>query len=164
MRRFMQTFVLASSSAKKYYVHNDIFRYQVPVLIEFLNLLRGIKSVWEFLNEHFGLKFNQYCQLNSAPICHHNFNYSGRSILRRRDWGGDGRVDRREREELDGRLARFDIRLDSSTATSAAFSTADAKAHSWNGRRLWRDHDRVHQRQRGRARHDWSCPTGSSWS
>ena len=27
-RRFMQTFVLAPQSHKKYYVHNDIFRYQ----------------------------------------------------------------------------------------------------------------------------------------
>ena len=29
LRRFMQTFVLAPQSPKKYYVHNDIFRYQV---------------------------------------------------------------------------------------------------------------------------------------
>lgn len=29
MRRFTQTFVLAAQSPKKYYVHNDIFRYQV---------------------------------------------------------------------------------------------------------------------------------------
>lgn len=28
MRRFTQTFVLAAQSPKKYYVHNDIFRYQ----------------------------------------------------------------------------------------------------------------------------------------
>ena len=28
MRRFVQTFVLAPQSPKKYYVHNDIFRYQ----------------------------------------------------------------------------------------------------------------------------------------
>eukprot|EP00094_Tigriopus_californicus_P006742 TCALIF_06493-PA protein Name:"Similar to G3BP2 Ras GTPase-activating protein-binding protein 2 (Pongo abelii)" AED:0.24 eAED:0.24 QI:0/0.75/0.4/1/1/1/5/0/677 len=31
MRRFMQTFVLAPQSRKKYYVHNDIFRYQDEV-------------------------------------------------------------------------------------------------------------------------------------
>ena len=31
MRRFMQTFILAPQSAKKYYVHNDIFRYQDEV-------------------------------------------------------------------------------------------------------------------------------------
>lgn len=31
MRRFMQTFVLAPQSPKKYYVHNDIFRYQDEV-------------------------------------------------------------------------------------------------------------------------------------
>ncbi|KAH3695991.1 hypothetical protein DPMN_083452 [Dreissena polymorpha] len=31
MRRFMQTFVLAPQSPKKYYVHNDIFRYQNEV-------------------------------------------------------------------------------------------------------------------------------------
>ncbi|CAH2040081.1 unnamed protein product, partial [Iphiclides podalirius] len=30
MRRFTQTFVLAAQSPKKYYVHNDIFRYQRP--------------------------------------------------------------------------------------------------------------------------------------
>ena len=28
MRRFVQTFVLAPQTAKKYYVHSDIFRYQ----------------------------------------------------------------------------------------------------------------------------------------
>lgn len=28
MRRFTQTFVLAPQAPKKYYVHNDIFRYQ----------------------------------------------------------------------------------------------------------------------------------------
>ena len=31
MRRFMQTFVLAPQSPKKYYLHNDIFRYQDEV-------------------------------------------------------------------------------------------------------------------------------------
>ena len=31
LRPFVQTFVLASQSAKKYYVHNDIFRYQDDV-------------------------------------------------------------------------------------------------------------------------------------
>lgn len=31
LRRFMQTFVLAPQSANKYYVHNDIFRYQDEV-------------------------------------------------------------------------------------------------------------------------------------
>lgn len=30
----MQTFVLAPQSAKKYYVHNDIFRYQDEVFTE----------------------------------------------------------------------------------------------------------------------------------
>ena len=29
MRRFMQTFVLSPLTPQKYYVHNDIFRYQV---------------------------------------------------------------------------------------------------------------------------------------
>lgn len=31
MRRFTQTFVLAAQSPKQYYVHNDIFRYQVTI-------------------------------------------------------------------------------------------------------------------------------------
>jgi len=34
MRRFMQTFVLAPQSAKKYYLHNDIFRYQDEVFAD----------------------------------------------------------------------------------------------------------------------------------
>lgn len=33
MRRFTQTFVLAAQSPKKYYVHNDIFRYQVYIIL-----------------------------------------------------------------------------------------------------------------------------------
>jgi len=31
MRRFMQSFVLAPQTPKKYYLHNDIFRYQDEV-------------------------------------------------------------------------------------------------------------------------------------
>ncbi|XP_022907625.1 ras GTPase-activating protein-binding protein 2 [Onthophagus taurus] len=34
MRRFTQTFVLAAQSPKKYYVHNDIFRYQDEIISE----------------------------------------------------------------------------------------------------------------------------------
>ncbi|KAK7111733.1 ras GTPase-activating protein-binding protein 2-like isoform X2 [Littorina saxatilis] len=34
MRRFMQTFVLAPQSAKQYYVHNDVFRYQDEVFVD----------------------------------------------------------------------------------------------------------------------------------
>ncbi|KAL1506533.1 hypothetical protein ABEB36_005876 [Hypothenemus hampei] len=34
MRRFTQTFVLASQSPKKYYVHNDIFRYQDEIITD----------------------------------------------------------------------------------------------------------------------------------
>lgn len=34
MRRFAQTFVLAAQSPKKYYVHNDIFRYQDVIMNE----------------------------------------------------------------------------------------------------------------------------------
>ncbi|ESN93299.1 hypothetical protein HELRODRAFT_194120 [Helobdella robusta] len=34
MRKFMQTFILVPQSPKKYYVHNDIFRYQDEVFIE----------------------------------------------------------------------------------------------------------------------------------
>ncbi len=34
MRAFVQTFVLAPESPKKYYVHNDIFRYQDEDLSE----------------------------------------------------------------------------------------------------------------------------------
>lgn len=34
LRRFMQTFVLAPQSANKFYVHNDIFRYQDEVFCD----------------------------------------------------------------------------------------------------------------------------------
>lgn len=37
MRRFTQTFVLAAQSPKKYYVHNDIFRYQVRYMLILYN-------------------------------------------------------------------------------------------------------------------------------
>ena len=43
MRRFMQTFVLAPQSPKKYYVHNDIFRYQDEVSQESHNSIHGVK-------------------------------------------------------------------------------------------------------------------------
>ena len=33
MRAFVQTFVLAPETPKKYYVHNDIFRYQDEDLV-----------------------------------------------------------------------------------------------------------------------------------
>ena len=33
MRAFVQTFVLAPESPKKYYVHNDMFRYQDDDLV-----------------------------------------------------------------------------------------------------------------------------------
>lgn len=38
MRRFMQTFVLVPQSPKKFYVHNDIFRYQDEVFADGENL------------------------------------------------------------------------------------------------------------------------------
>ena len=34
MRRFMQTFVLAPQSSKKYFVYNDVFRYQDEVFLD----------------------------------------------------------------------------------------------------------------------------------
>jgi hypothetical protein len=47
MRRFMQTFVLAPQSPKKYYVHNDIFRYQVLLRLEVADILyRLVDQVW----------------------------------------------------------------------------------------------------------------------
>lgn len=41
MRRFTQTFVLAAQSPKKYYVHNDIFRYQDFLVDEEADLSRS---------------------------------------------------------------------------------------------------------------------------
>jgi len=43
-RRFMQTFVLAPQSHKKYYVHNDIFRYQDEVFGDKMSTADGIPS------------------------------------------------------------------------------------------------------------------------
>ncbi len=45
MRKFMQTFVLAPQAPKKYYVHNDIFRYQVGFAV---TPTRGCKSLNAF--------------------------------------------------------------------------------------------------------------------
>ena len=52
-RRFMQTFVLAPQSHKKYYVHNDIFRYQACIRSREINIsrLQGIE-VKLFLFSH----------------------------------------------------------------------------------------------------------------
>jgi hypothetical protein len=44
MRPFMQTFVLAPQSPKKYYVHNDIFRYQVCSVTKRIPGLPGFSS------------------------------------------------------------------------------------------------------------------------
>jgi hypothetical protein len=48
MRRFMQTFVLAPQSPKKYYVHNDIFRYQVLLSFQIAYIMcRFVDQVWD---------------------------------------------------------------------------------------------------------------------
>ena len=52
MRRFTQTFVLAAQSPKKYYVHNDIIRYQVMyqiLSITFLYFIVKRKEDWRIL-------------------------------------------------------------------------------------------------------------------
>jgi len=54
MRRFTQTFVLAAQSPKKYYVHNDIFRYQVKfqiLAIAFLCFIVKRKRKLENINQ-----------------------------------------------------------------------------------------------------------------
>jgi len=51
MRRFMQTFVLAPQSPKKYYVHNDIFRYQDEVFNEGEDTLGGNISTEDQIGE-----------------------------------------------------------------------------------------------------------------
>ena len=64
MRRFMQTFVLMPQAENKYYVHNDIFRYQDQVCC--VNILLGIFLVISgcfptFLNSGIVLELNFYC-------------------------------------------------------------------------------------------------------
>ena len=63
MRAFVQTFVLAPEKPKKYYVHNDIFRYQDDDLVSEseTNEAPG-KSVWLFLNKaHLQIRSYGYC-------------------------------------------------------------------------------------------------------
>ena len=48
MRRFMQTFILAPQTPKKYYVHNDIFRYQDEVFHDETDI-PGVPHVLSFL-------------------------------------------------------------------------------------------------------------------
>lgn len=59
MRRFTQTFVLAAQSPKQYYVHNDIFRYQVC----------GYRDVLIFYFELFACMhcFVSLCRILSSP-------------------------------------------------------------------------------------------------
>ena len=69
MRRFMQTFVLAPQSPKKYYVINDIFRYQVksrspsPRSCYYFTLLllkESTASTWCKCRVLHGAKFEMY--------------------------------------------------------------------------------------------------------
>ena len=56
MRRFMQTFVLVPQTPKKFYVHNDIFRYQDEVFHDEdgdVDESDSKKYVWFFLNTFF---------------------------------------------------------------------------------------------------------------
>lgn len=55
MRRFTQTFVLAAQAPKKYYVHNDIFRYQdYGYTDEEDEELEGESNINENINEREG--------------------------------------------------------------------------------------------------------------
>jgi len=66
MRRFMQTFVLAPQSPKKYYVHNDIFRYQDEVFNDGEDTLGANISTEGQIGD---LKdINQSQESNNAPI------------------------------------------------------------------------------------------------
>lgn len=51
MRRFMQTFVLAPQTPKKYYVYNDIFRYQDEVFNESTINVEGFEATTNLENE-----------------------------------------------------------------------------------------------------------------
>ena len=49
MRAFVQTLVLALESPKKYYIHNNIFRYQVKNQTKSKkNENTGEKSLWDY--------------------------------------------------------------------------------------------------------------------
>lgn len=64
MRRFTQTFVLGQQNPKKYYVHNDIFRYQDEVFAEpgieneIANEAGGLFSRHQLLYQSYDLEFN----------------------------------------------------------------------------------------------------------
>ena len=79
MRRFMQTFVLAPQSPKKYYVHNDIFRYQVILLFQPCASVPDLSNADFFLLHFFispelsfeSLLFVQYGIHNTSYVDHH---------------------------------------------------------------------------------------------
>ncbi len=60
MRRFMQTFVLAPQSPKKYYLHNDIFRYQDEV---FQDTLTG-SDVDGVSDENYGRRLSRVSHIS----------------------------------------------------------------------------------------------------
>ena len=76
----MQTFVLAPQSPKKYYVHNDIFRYQdeVRISIFFLNLLElHVEGFSRTYIVHYSSIFIHIYLLSSAP----RFSMRGKKVL-----------------------------------------------------------------------------------
>lgn len=64
MRRFTQTFVLGQQNPKKYYVHNDIFRYQDEVFAEpgieneIANEAGGLFSTHQLLYQSYDIELN----------------------------------------------------------------------------------------------------------
>jgi Ras GTPase-activating protein-binding protein 1 len=70
MRRFMQTFILAPQSPKKYYVHNDIFRYQDEV---FHDLDGGVDSSAQQVTAELDGQDMQKGEFSSLSVCFVDF-------------------------------------------------------------------------------------------
>ncbi|XP_044258796.1 ras GTPase-activating protein-binding protein 2 [Tribolium madens] len=71
MRRFTQTFVLAAQSPKKYYVHNDIFRYQDEIISD-EECEPENRSEPEDETPQECQVLNDVQQMNQAPINYYN--------------------------------------------------------------------------------------------
>lgn len=68
MRRFTQTFVLAAQSPKKYYVHNDIFRYQDEIISDEECENENRSDTEEELSQERPAQSIEMTQINQQPI------------------------------------------------------------------------------------------------
>ena len=94
MRRFMQTFVLAPQSPKKYYVHNDIFRYQDEVFDDADNSTSGATNNVTATSDNntTAEQIREIKEMNNAAVIEAGNNKMVSDVADRQHTNGSGNV------------------------------------------------------------------------